>query len=420
MNDNQIEEEALDNNKKIDKESKVIENEQEQEEDIKENKGVDEIKNEEENEEEQMNPLSHKILSSKPIHQENPPVNQNNVINVNESQPQFQPMGFPGYPYMPNFQPGTPSLDSYNKSGMMPNNGINNAPNMMFNPSMNQYPMMNPAMFQQFYFNQMMAMNPNFMQNFQKSMEMMNSFNGNNTNNTNMNNDMLMNMYKNTLMNPMMPTQPTPNNTQNEPHTQNQQITNNKVIKELGESTENKEKVENQIKKENEPEIITHKKDEEKKEENLQENEKENIEKKIEENNTKENENKTNLNKEESQTKNNNDEKEQDLLKKVENNRIEFDMSADDEDLEQLKQKVKPLPRKKVEEDIKKKEELLASELNKEISKKSKINQITPIDELDINKKTLKKLTKIAKKIPKDKNKLFKTKLKYQILQKVK
>lgn len=101
--------------------------------------------------------------------------------------------------------------------------------------------------------------------------------------------------------------------------------------------------------------------------------------------------------------------------------RIEFDESEDDEETKAMntKPKINAIPNEKVEEDVRKKEEIVAKELTEKEILMNKVKNQKALEEIKMDKKILKILAEIAKKIPKKKSRLLRNKIKWSLLEKV-
>ena len=108
-------------------------------------------------------------------------------------------------------------------------------------------------------------------------------------------------------------------------------------------------------------------------------------------------------------------------LEKPKIKRIEFDNVEEQnlKDFEALKRTMKTIPEEKIKKDIEKKEKLIAQELNEKEIMRGMIKSNKSIDDMKVNKKKLKLLVKIAKKIPKKDSKLLRTEIKWNLLEKV-
>ena len=107
--------------------------------------------------------------------------------------------------------------------------------------------------------------------------------------------------------------------------------------------------------------------------------------------------------------------------KKEKTQRIDFNQSEDEvvENPEDLKPKIKTIPNEKVEEDVRKKEEIVAKELTEKEILMNKVKNQKALEEIKVDKKILKILVEIAKKIPKKKSRLLRQKIKWNLLEKV-
>jgi hypothetical protein len=116
-----------------------------------------------------------------------------------------------------------------------------------------------------------------------------------------------------------------------------------------------------------------------------------------------------------------NDQKEQKSPeKKKEIQRIDFNQSDEEaKETIHLKQKINAIPNEKVEQDVRKKEEIIAKELTENEILKNKVKNQKALEEIKMDKKILKILVGIAKKIPKKKSRLFRQKIKWSELEKV-
>ena len=99
------------------------------------------------------------------------------------------------------------------------------------------------------------------------------------------------------------------------------------------------------------------------------------------------------------------------------NKRINFNLIDPEQDFNNIEKKLKTSTKNLIEDKLRKKEEGPSRQSLKEQLLKSRVKKVKPIE---IPKETLKNLVKIAKKVPKNQKELFKIKLKYEILQNVK
>lgn len=113
--------------------------------------------------------------------------------------------------------------------------------------------------------------------------------------------------------------------------------------------------------------------------------------------------------------------KENQQEEKMGKQRIEFDESEEDEETKAMntKPKINAIPNEKVEEDVRKKEEIVAKELTEKEILMNKVKNQKALEEIKMDKKILKILAEIAKKIPKKKSRLLRNKIKWSLLEKV-
>ena len=104
------------------------------------------------------------------------------------------------------------------------------------------------------------------------------------------------------------------------------------------------------------------------------------------------------------------------------NKRIDFNVSDDEKPdmLINVKAQISAIPNEKVEEDVKKKEEIIAKEMTEKEILMKKIKNQKALDEIKMDKNKLKILVRIAKKLPKKNSRLLRTKFKWKLLEKVK
>jgi hypothetical protein len=113
--------------------------------------------------------------------------------------------------------------------------------------------------------------------------------------------------------------------------------------------------------------------------------------------------------------------KEEEKKENTVKHRIDFNQSDDEQKKESIlvKSKINAIPNEKVEEDVKKKEEIIAKELTEKEILMNKVKNQKALEEISLDKGLLKILVKIAKEIPKRKKYLFREKIKWSLLERV-
>lgn len=108
-------------------------------------------------------------------------------------------------------------------------------------------------------------------------------------------------------------------------------------------------------------------------------------------------------------------------LKRKQPERIDFAQLEEELGVDPMlrKTKIQTIPEDKVDQDIKRKEEMVTKELTEKEILMNKLKSQKAMGEIKVEKKQLKILVKIAKKIPKKKSRLLKQKIKWGLLEEV-